>query len=203
MSALWQGGAPLLLASTSATRRILAETAGLPVETEAPGLDERAVEASVPDGGPARIASRLAQEKALVVSRRHPGRVVIGADQTLACAGRLLHKPTDRAAAREQLATLSGRTHVLHSAVAIARNGTVIRCFVEEARLTMRPLSADMIGRYLDLAGDKALQSVGAYQLEGLGIHLFETVEGDHSTVLGLPLLPLLAALREMNCLAL
>ena len=199
----WRGAKPLILASTSATRRMLAESAGLPVETEAPGIDERSIEASIGDRGPARVASRLAEEKARAVSRRHPGRMVVGADQTLACAGRLLHRPADLAAAREQLATLSGRTHVLHSAVAIARDGAVIRGFVEDARLTMRPLASDMIERYLALAGDAALQSVGAYQLEGLGIHLFETVEGDHSTILGLPLLPLLAALRELDCLAL
>jgi septum formation protein len=182
---------------------MLAESAGLPVQTEAAGIDERTIEASLPDGNSARIASRLAQEKARAVSRRHPGRLVVGADQTLACAGRLLHKPLDRTAAREQLATLSGRTHVLHSAVAIARDDAVLRSFVEDARLTVRPLSTDVIERYLDLAGANALRSVGAYQLEGLGIHLFESIEGDHSTILGLPLLPLLAALREMNCLAL
>jgi septum formation protein len=200
---LWQGGAPLILASTSATRRMLAESASLPIATQAPGIDERAAEASVRGGGPAQIATRLAQEKALAVSRRNSGRVVVGADQTLASAGALLHKPADRAAAREQLASLSGRTHVLHSAVAIATDGIVICSFVEEARLTMRRLSADTIERYLDLAGESALQSVGAYQFEGLGIHLFETVDGNHSTILGLPLLPLLAALRELKCLAL
>jgi septum formation protein len=200
---LWQGGTPLILASTSATRRMLAESAGLFVETEAPGIDERVVEASVRDRGPAQIATRLAQEKALAVSRRRPHRLVVGADQTLACGGTLLHKPHDRTAAREQLTTLSGRTHMLHSAVAIAKDDAIVACFVGEAGLTMRPLTLETIERYLDLAGETALQSVGAYQLEGLGIHLFESVEGDHSTILGLPLLPLLAALRDLNCLAL
>jgi septum formation protein len=114
-----------------------------------------------------------------------------------------LHKPHDRTAAREQLTTLSGRTHMLHSAVAIAKDDAIVACFVGEAGLTMRPLTLETIERYLDLAGETALQSVGAYQLEGLGIHLFESVEGDHSTILGLPLLPLLAALRDLNCLAL
>jgi septum formation protein len=201
--ALWQVHAPLVLASTSPTRRTLLASAGLPLETEAPGIDERTIEASLRGQGPARIASCLAREKALAVSRRRPERIVVGADQTLACAGMLLHKPVDRTAAREQLALLSGRTHVLHSAVAIATDGTILGGFVEEARLTMRPLGADAIERYLDLAGEAALQSVGAYQLEGLGIHLFETIDGDHSTILGLPLMPLLAALRAINCLAL
>ena len=128
---------------------------------------------------------------------------MIGADQTLACEGSPFHKPADRAAAQEQLAALSGRTHVLHSAFAIAEHGAVVHEDVAEARMTMRALSADAVERYLDLAGEAALHSVGAYQVEGLGIHLFERIEGDHSTILGLPLLPLLTALRERGLLAL
>lgn len=200
---LWRDAAPLLLASTSATRRMLLENAGLSVETEAPGVDERAVEAAAGASSPRDIALRLAVEKALAVSGRHPGRIIIGADQTLACEGRLLHKPAGRAAAQEQLAALSGCSHVLHSAFVIVRAGTVLHDEVAEARLTMRPLSTEDIVLYLDLTGEAAWRSVGAYQVEGLGIHLFEQLEGHHSTILGLPLLPLLAALREMELLTL
>ena len=200
---LWRGGAPLLLASTSATRKVLLTGAGLSVETEAPGIDERAIEAAAYDKGPREIARRLAGQKALAVSRRRPDRIVIGADQTLACEGRLFHKPIDHAAAQQQLAALSGRTHVLHSAFAVAEHGAVVHEGLADARMTMRVLSENAIERYLDIAGEAALRSVGAYQVEGPGIHLFERIEGDHSTILGLPLLPLLAALREMKLLAL
>jgi septum formation protein len=199
---LWRGGAPLLLASTSPTRRGLLANAGLPVETEAPGVDERAIEIAAGANDARHLAQRLAREKALAVSGRHPERVVLGADQTLSCEGRLFHKPADRTAAERQLAALSGRTHVLNSAFAIAQQGTVLHEGCKSARLGMRALSADDIDLYLHLAGEAALQSVGAYQVEGLGIHLFAHIEGDHATILGLPLLALLARLREMGLLA-
>ena len=198
----WRGDAPLLLASTSVTRRLLLERAGLPVETEAPCIDERMVEAATPDRSAREIARRLAREKALAVSRRHPARIVVGADQTLECEGRLFHKPKDRIDAKEQLMALSDRVHVLSSAFAIARQGAIVRDAGRIARMTVRSLTAEAIEGYLDLAGDAALQSVGTYQVEGLGIHLFEHIEGDHSTILGLPLIPLLAALRDMKHLA-
>lgn len=201
-SEIWRGAEPLLLASTSATRRALLESAALPVETRAPGVDERAVEAQAAGLAPQDLAARLAEAKALAVSRAAPGRIVVGADQVLDLEGRALHKPADRAAARAHLAALAGRTHALHSAVALARDGAVIGDFVETARLTMRPLGAEAIARYVELAGDRVLASVGAYQLEGLGIHLFARIEGDHATILGLPLLPLLARLRGLGLLA-
>lgn len=198
---LWLAPAPLLLASASATRRDLLTGAGLPVETAPARIDERALEAEGGEIVPVDLARRLARAKAEEVAARHPGRVVIGADQVLECEGRIFHKPADLAAAHAHLTRLQGRTHQLHSAVAILRDGRA-EGFVETARLTMRPLDAEAIDAYLRLAGVAVTTSVGAYQLEGLGIHLFERVEGDHSTILGLPLTPLLARLRGMGLLA-
>lgn len=198
---LWLAPAPLLLASASATRRDLLASAGLPVETEPARIDERALEAEGGEIVPADLARSLARAKAEEVAARHPGRVVIGADQVLECEGRIFHKPADLKAAHAHLARLQGRTHQLHSAVAILRDGRA-EDFAETARLTMRPLDAEAIDAYLRLAGVAVTTSVGAYQLEGLGIHLFERVEGDHSTILGLPLTPLLARLRGMGLLA-
>ncbi len=205
MPALWTHSEKLLLASTSATRLALLVSAGLPVETQNSDIDERAVEeAAVQDKlDPPALAGRLAAEKALAVSRRHPERVVLGADQVLECEGEVFHKPADRAAARAQLMTLSGRHHALHSAGAIAISGQVVEGFLDSATLTMRSLTEEAVDLYLDLAGPDVLKSVGVYQLEGFGVHLFEAVEGDHSTILGLPLLPLLASLRRLGCLAL
>ncbi|HEV2544040.1 MAG TPA: Maf family nucleotide pyrophosphatase [Methylobacterium sp.] len=200
-SPLWLAPAPLLLASASATRRDLLTGAGLPVETAPARIDERALEAEGGELVPADLARRLARAKAEEVAARHPGRIVIGADQVLECEGRIFHKPADLKAAHAHLARLQGRTHQLHSAVAILRDGRA-EDFVETARLTMRPLDAEAIDAYLRLAGVAVTTSVGAYQLEGLGIHLFERVEGDHSTILGLPLTPLLARLRGMGLLA-
>ena len=200
---LWRGGAPLLLASTSPTRLALLRAVGLDPDTEAPGVDEREVEAALPRADPAALAARLAKAKALAVSARRPGRVVVGADQTLACEGRLLHKPGDDGEARAQIAALAGRCHVLHSAAAIARDGGLLRTLGAEARLLMRPLDAAAVARYVALAGPGATASVGGYQVEGIGMHLFERIEGDHATILGLPLLPLLAALRDLSLLSL
>lgn len=199
-SSLWLAPEPLLLASASATRRDLLASAGLPVETAPARIDERALEAGSGDLTPPALALRLARAKAEEVAARHPGRVVVGADQVLECEGRVFHKPADIAAARSHLARLQGRTHQLHSAVAILGDGTA-DAFVETARLTLRPLDAEAIDAYLRFAGAAVTTSVGAYQLEGLGIHLFERIEGDHATILGLPLTPLLARLRGMGLL--
>lgn len=200
---LWRGAAPLLLASTSATRRALLAGAGLAVETCAPGVDERAVEAACAGLAPPELARRLALAKAVAVARARPGRVVVGADQVLACDGVLFHKPADAAAARDQLARLAGRTHALHSAVALVVPGAPADSFVETARLTMRPLDAGRIAAYVAVAGaDRVTASVGAYQIEGLGIHLFASIAGEHATILGLPLMPLLARLRDKGLLA-
>lgn len=197
---LWLGPAPLLLASTSPTRRLLLEDAGLPVETAAPGIDERALEAGA-GLAPAALALRLAEAKAASVAALHPDRVVVGADQVLDADGTVLHKPAGLEEARAQLARLAGRTHALHAAVAIAQGGR-IESFVETAHLTLRPLDAAQVAAYVALAGaDRVRSSVGGYQVEGLGIHLFARIAGAHSTILGLPLLPLLARLRGLGLL--
>ncbi len=204
MASLWIEKRPLLLASTSATRRALIESAGLPVETQRSGVDERAVEnaAQTTNLSPLALAYRLAEEKALAVSRRAPDRLVLGGDQILACGETVFHKADNRAGARRQLAELSGRTHALHAAGILARGGEVVARFDASAHLTMRVLDERAIETYLDCVPPGVLQSVGIYQVEDVGIHLFETIEGDHSTILGLPLLPLLAALRRLGCLA-
>lgn len=204
MASPWTAPLPLLLASTSRTRLTLLVSAGLPVETQAPGVDERAVEAGAEAEAlsPMELAQRLAAEKALAVSRRHPERIVLGADQVLDSGDKVLHKPSDRDAAKAQLLFLAGRTHALHSASALAKGGEIVESFGASAHLTMRPLEEAAIDRYLDLAGPEVLGCVGVYQLERLGVHLFERVEGDHATILGLPLLPLLASLRRLGCLA-
>lgn len=197
----WRGRAPLLLASASATRRALLESAGLPVEMRASGVDERAVEAAAAALDPPALALALAEAKCAAVARIAPDRVVVGADQVLDLDGSVLHKPADRAAARGHLARLQGRSHALHAALALAVDGAIATRFVATARLTMRPLAGPAIEAYLDAAGPAVTTSVGAYQLEGIGIHLFSGIEGDHSTILGLPLPPLLAALRDRDLL--
>jgi septum formation protein len=188
----------LVLASGSAVRQTLLANAGVSFEADPAELDERAAEAPLLQAGaaPEDIALALAMAKAASVSERRPGDLVIGADQVLDLDGERLTKPEDMEAARRQLLKLAGRTHALHSALAAAQGGEIVWQDVETARLTMRRLDPAAIGRHLARAGDSTLQSVGAYQLEGLGIQLFERVEGDFFTVLGLPLIPLLAFLR-------
>jgi septum formation protein len=197
----WLVPQPLLLASTSLTRRSLLENAGLPVDTDAPRIDERAIEADFA-GDPDHLAAALAAAKAREVSARHPGRLVLGADQTLTCEGRAFHKPADLDAARAQTAALAGRTHFLRSAAALVQDGAIIAQVESVAAMTMRPLDAAFIADYVAAMGPRATASVGAYQWEGLGVHLFDTVEGDHFTILGLPLTQLLAALRAEGALA-
>ena len=199
---VWRGGAPLLLASTSPTRLGLLRAAGMEPDAEAPGVDERAVEAGLSGTDPATLAVRLAEARALAVSGRRPGRIVVGADQILSIEGRMLHKPADEAAVEVQIAALAGRTHLLHSAAALAKDGRLLHTLTDEARLRMRLLDGSAITRYVALAGLGATASVGGYQVEGLGMHLFEQIEGDHSTILGLPMLRLLAALRDLDLLA-
>lgn len=195
--ALWNLDRPLVLASRSAARRALLEAARIPCDVRPADLDERALERQAGPSEPAALALMLADAKAQAVARHCPGRLVLGADQTLACANRVFSKPCDRTAAREQLSRLRGCTHELHAAVSLWRDGERLFSHVATARLTMRPFSDSFLERYLDEAGEAALASVGGYQLEGLGVHLFERIDGDYFTILGLPLLPLLAYLRS------
>lgn len=198
---LWTGESPLVLASASVIRKALAESSGLPVDVIPANIDERGLEAALGSSAPIDVARTLAVAKAEDVSKCLPGRYVLGADQTLDLGHRALHKPQSRQQAADQLAQLSGRTHHLHSGLALAINGHTIWSHVETASLHARPLSAAFIHTYLDAAGDDVLTSVGGYQIEGLGMHLFEKIEGDHSVIMGLPLLPLLRQLRNMDLL--
>ena len=198
---LWRGKSPLILASQSRARQALLTNAGIGFEAVTAEIDERAVQQASGLSAPGEIASLLAREKALSVSARQPGKFVIGADQTLALGERLFSKPSGRAQAAEQLRALAGQRHELHSAVAVARDGKILFEAAAIAGMTMRRLGEAEIDVYLDEAGDVVTSSVGAYQLEGLGVHLFERIEGDHFTILGLPLLPLLAFLRSERLL--
>lgn len=185
----------------SEARRTMLANAGIAAELHDHGVDERAVQRGLPDAPPASVAAALAAAKATAVSGREPDALVIGADQTLDLDGRTLGKPEGRDAARRQLAEMAGRTHALHSAFAIARGGRVLSRQTRSARLTMRPLGPPEIDRYLERAGGGVLRSVGVYQLEGLGIRLFEKIEGDYFTILGMPLLPLLKSLRRLQAI--
>ena len=198
---LWRGKNPLVLASQSRARQMLLANAGIDFEAIPADIDERAVQQESRLTAPGEIAALLAREKSLFVSAKRPDRFVVGADQTLALGSRLFSKPAGRGQAAEQLRALAGGTHELHSAVAVARDGKIVFADVSVARMTMRKLSEADIEAYLDEAGEAVTSSVGAYQLEGLGVHLFERIEGDHFTILGLPLLPLLAFLRSERLL--
>ncbi|HUE10441.1 MAG TPA: Maf family protein [Steroidobacteraceae bacterium] len=198
---LWLAAAPLVLASRSAVRRTLLEAAGVAVEVCPADVDERGLEAGAPLQAPVAIAAMLAREKALVVDRTKPGRLILGADQTLSLDGARFAKPADRSAARAQLRALSGRTHELYSAIVFVQDAAVLFEYVGVARLTMRTLSDSFLEAYLDAVGDAATASVGAYQIEGLGVQLFERIDGDYFTVLGLPLTKALEFLRRQGCL--
>jgi septum formation protein len=198
---LWRGQDPLVLASQSRARQNLLANAGIAFEAIPADIDERAIQHASGLAAPGDIAALLAREKAVAVSSLRRGRFVVGADQTLARGTRLFSKPAGRAEAAEQLRALAGGSHELHSAVAVARDGKILFETVSTATMTMRPLGEAEIEVYLDAAGEAVTSSVGAYQLEGLGVHLFEHIAGDHFTILGLPLLPLLAFLRRKRLL--
>ena len=201
MSSFLQAGRPpLILASASKSRARILEAAGLAFIVEPPGLDETAMRQAVSGEGtldPRDVAEVLARAKAEAVSDLAPQAYVIGGDQILALGKTMLSKPDSMEAARRQLLDLSGKTHTLHIAVALATNGDTVWAETTVATLTMRKLSPQYIGRYLAAAGDEVLSSVGAYQLESLGVQLFDKIDGDYFSILGLPLIPLLDTLRR------
>lgn len=198
---LWLADHPLVLASKSTGRRLLLTGAGIPVDVIVADVDERGIEERAGGGDPSTVAALLAKAKASAVSPNAPGRLVLGADQTLSLGGQRFSKPVDRGGARAQLMALRGAQHTLHSAVAIVRDGELIFAHCAVARLSVRPFSDAFLDAYLDAAGDRVTTSVGGYQVEGLGVQLFERIDGDHSTILGLPLLPTLDALRRAGAL--
>ena len=196
------GGKKLVLASSSPARARLLRDAGVPAEAVRPDIDEAAVKRNLRADGidGAALAERLAEAKARSV--RAPGRLVLGADQVLLLGSRVFDKPAGRDEAAAQLAALAGRPHRLVSAAVIAEDGAAVWSEADEARLTMRTLTPRFIETYLDRIGGDAFAGPGAYRVEGLGIQLFERIEGAHATILGLPLLPLLAYLRRRGAIA-
>jgi septum formation protein len=195
---LWRGE-PLVLASKSAPRRALLEAAGIPLVIDPADIDERAAESASPQEAstPEGAALLLARAKAFETANRNTGKIVLGADQTLALGNERFSKPKSREAAREQLKKFSGKTHALHSGIAVVGGGEVLFETVSSAHLTMHKLTDAFLDGYLDAAGDRVMQSVGAYQLESVGVNLFTNIEGDHFTILGMPLMPLLAYFRK------
>lgn len=187
----------IILASTSATRQAMMRNAGLSITAAAPQVDEPALIAANPLWLPRETALNLAEAKAVDVSRRNPQALVIGADQVLALGDRAYSKPRDRAHCRQQLMELRGKEHQLISGVALAQDGVTLWLYAEEANLIMRNFSEAFLDRYLDIVGDDCMTSVGGYKIEGLGVQLFQKITGDYFTILGVPLLALLARLRQ------
>lgn len=194
---------PIVLASASRARAAMLEQAGVTVIRNPAAVDEEDMKLSCRAAGltPDEVAEALAELKARRVSPRHPGRLVLGADQMLECEGQWFDKPVSREVARDQLAALRGRRHRLISAAVILKDGERLWHHIDRADLTMRLFTDAFLDRYLDAAGEDVLHSVGAYQLEGLGAQLFRRVEGDYFTILGLPLLPVLDFLRVQGVL--
>jgi septum formation protein len=199
---LWLAREPLVLASKSAVRRDILENAGIPIAVHPADIDERTLESGMKGVGPGEIAQALALAKAKAVSAILPGRLVLGADQTLALGAAIFSKPADKDAVRTQLRALRGETHTLHAGIALVEDGAEVFVHTAAAQLTMRQFSDDFLEAYLSAAGDSVLHSVGAYQIERTGVHLFDRIEGDQFTIMGLPLLPLLNFLRGWGYLA-
>jgi len=191
----------LILASQSASRRAMLEAAGVPHAAEPASVDERAIEAALTDFAPATVALTLARAKAAAVSARRPGAAVLGSDSLVVCAGRRFDKPRDRAEAAEHLRFFSGRTLELHSAAALVRDGEVLWDHADRAGLVVRRLSEDFLAGYLDREWPAVAGCVGVFRIEALGVQLFEAIDGSHFTVLGMPLLPVLSALRQHGIL--
>lgn len=192
----------IVLASTSPTRQAMLRNAGLPFSPVAPHVNETQLISENPHWTPQQTALSLAQAKALDVSCRTADAHVIGADQVLALDGKVYGKPRDRAECHAQLIELRGKTHALISAVVLARDGAVLWTHASEALLTMRDYSNAFLESYLDEIGDDCRSSVGGYKIEGRGVQLFQSVVGDHFTILGLPLVPLLDRLRSAGEIA-
>lgn len=199
-------GPHIILASASRSRRAMLSAAGVAFDVVPSSVDERAIREALGDEEteiePDDVADILARAKAEDVSRLHPDALVIGSDQVLALGEDIYEKPANMAEARAHLMSFRGQVHELHAAVAIAENGVTVWSTTETAALTMRPFSTKFLDAYLAQAGDMVLQSVGAYQLEGLGIQLFEKIDGDYFTILGMPLLPLLGELRRRKVIS-
>ncbi|MGB0749761.1 MAG: Maf family protein [Magnetospiraceae bacterium] len=193
--------ASIILASGSSARAALLTGAGVPFEKIPADLDEDQIKQQMVGENPAHIAAKLAEEKARVVARQFPGRYVLGADQMLALGTRLFDKPKTLAEARDALSLLRGQTHVLISAATVVCDDVVVWETTRIARLTMRYFSDDFLEAYLSDGGRELLDSVGAYRLEGDGVQLFDQIDGDYFTILGLPLVPLLDFLRRIAML--
>lgn len=206
MSFMCKGGAGsthIVLASASRARREMLAAAGVAFTVEPADVDEPAIRDRLPAATPPiQIADVLARAKSEAVSNCHADALVIGADQVLAFGGDILTKPVDLHGARATLAQLRGQTHELHAAVTLAERGEIVWTHVGTARLTMRDFSDAFLDDYLKRAGERICQSVGAYELEGLGVQLFDRIEGDYFTILGIPLLPLLSELRARGMIA-
>jgi septum formation protein len=192
---------PLVLASTSPFRKQLLQQAGLEFTTAAPDIDEREIEARAEHQAlsPSGLAERLGCEKALAVSKTMPGAWVLGGDQVMALGAKIYHKPADMTAARSQLLSLRGATHVLNSSLALAKDGEIIWSHVSQANMTVRMFSEAFLDDYLEKVGERILKSVGGYQIEGMGVQLFSAIQGDYFTIIGVPLLPLMEKFRELG----
>src|SRR5262249_3295611 len=199
---LWLAGDPLVLASKSEIRHALLRDAGVPLEVRPADIDERTIEQRSPTRDASELAALLAREKARTIAARLPGRLVLGADQTLALGERRVFQTGDRADAPAQPPAVRGRTHWVHPGVALVRESTIVFEHREVARLTMRAFSDSFLESYLDAVGAAVTASVGGYQLERIGIQLFERIEGEHFVILGLPLVALLQYLRQAGWLA-
>ena len=191
----------LVLASASPFRRMLLENAGIAFQATAADIDERAIEGEVERQGssPEEVALILAEAKARNVGQAFPDDIIIGSDQTMSLGARVYHKPRDMSEARDHLMSLSGRVHQLNSGIVLTRGNDILWKHVSSARMSVRPLRPEFIDAHLARVGTKALASVGAYQLEGEGIQLFDRIDGDYFTILGLPMLPLLEKLRDLR----
>jgi septum formation protein len=202
-ASFWLAEQPLILASRSAARRKMLDAAGIPYELQPADVDERAIEdeARRNGAGPEQVARALAHAKAARIVARNPHRIVMGSDQTLDLDGAVLSKPGGHDQAAAQLRLLSGRAHRLWSAAVVMRDAETLADVTDCATLRLRPLSDVMIETYLAAAGADVLQCAGTYQLEGAGVHIFESAEGDYWTILGLPLLSLCASLRAQGLL--